>query len=355
MNVLGRYIVRTVLAYTALVTVVLSALGVLFLFIGQQGDIGVGNYKAAQAMLFAALSLPSYLSQMLPIAALIGTLLGLGNLARGSEIVVMRAAGITTAQFCRWLGLAGLLLAALMFVNGEYVGPPLAKFARQMKVFSKFSEFSFDDRRGTWVRDGDTMISIRQQSATATFGGVEMIRFGPGRKLLSVGRAESASVGNDHRWKLENFAETSFSDAGTEARKVATEEVRSTLSPEFLGLAAIEPESMGLRELRYYIKHLKRNDLDAAPFQMAFWARIARIAALVLVVILALPFAVGPMRSSGQGARTVIGILIGAAFVVLSQTLENAGQLFSLPPWFVGWLPTALLGALTGALLWRSR
>ena len=61
------------------------------------------------------------------------------------------------------------------------------------------------------------------------------------------------------------------------------------------------------------------------------------------------------MRSSGQGARAVIGILIGAAFVLLSQTLESSGQLFDLPPLVVGWGPTVLLAALTAGLLARAR
>ncbi|HEX7375353.1 MAG TPA: LptF/LptG family permease, partial [Steroidobacteraceae bacterium] len=189
MNVLGSYILRTVLAYTGLVTLVLTALGALFLFIGQQNDIGVGSYTSSQAMLYVALNLPAYLVQLLPIAALIGALLGLGNLARGSELVVMRASGITTLQFCRWLGVAGILLALLMLVVGEYVAPPLGKYARQMKVFSKFNEFSFAGSGGAWVRDGDTVISVEQQSASSKFGGVQVIRFAPGRKLASVGRA----------------------------------------------------------------------------------------------------------------------------------------------------------------------
>jgi lipopolysaccharide export system permease protein len=337
------------------VTLVLAALGALFLFIGQQGDIGKGSYTASQAMLFVALSLPGYLFQLLPVAALIGALLGLGNLARGSEILVMRASGITTAQFCRWLGVAGILLAALMFLVGEFVAPPLGKYARQMKAFSKFSEFSFAGSRGTWVRDGDTVIGVEQQSASASYGGVHFFRFGPDRKLLSVGRAETASVGEDNRWQLRNYAETRFRDSGTEASRVPKEEVRSTLSPEFLGLAVVEPDAMGLRDLVSYVDHLRRNDLDPVRFQTAFWARIARMTALVLVVILALPFALGPVRSSGQGARTVIGILIGAGFVLFSQTMESGGQLFGLPPWLVGWLPTAGLAALTGVLLWRTR
>jgi lipopolysaccharide export system permease protein len=85
------------------------------------------------------------------------------------------------------------------------------------------------------------------------------------------------------------------------------------------------------------------------------WSRIARLVAVLLVIMLALPFAIGSLRNSGQGARTVLGVLIGTGFVLLSQTLESSGQLFDLPPWLVGWIPTALLGAMTGALLWRTR
>lgn len=112
---------------------------------------------------------------------------------------------------------------------------------------------------------------------------------------------------------------------------------------------------MGIRDLVRYIDHLERNDLDSTQFEFALWSRSARVAAMMFVVILALPFALGPMRSSGQGARTVVGIMIGAGFVLLSQTLESSGQLFNLPPWLVGWIPTAALAALTIALLARAR
>jgi len=122
--ILGNYIIRTVLGYTALVMLVLLALGALFLFIGQQDDIGTGSYTATQALLFVALNLPTYLFQLLPVGALIGALLGLGNLARGSELVVMRASGVTTARFCVWLAAAGVILAFLMVCLGEFVASP---------------------------------------------------------------------------------------------------------------------------------------------------------------------------------------------------------------------------------------
>lgn len=355
MPILGSYLVRTVLGYAALAMLVLLALGALFLFIGQQDDIGTGSYTASQAMLFVALNLPSYMFELLPVGALIGALLGLGNLARGSELVVMRAAGVTTLRFCGWLSLAGMVLAVLMVLLGEFVAPPLEKYGRQLKVFSKYSEFSLAGNRGTWVRDGDKIISVEQQSADARYGGVQVFRFDGERRLLSVGRAESASVDEAKRWSLENFVETRFENGGTVAQEARVQQIASSLSPDFLGLAVVEPETMGLRDLVSYTAHLRRNDLDSTQFEIAFWSRTARVGALMLVVLLALPFALGPMRSSGQGGRTVVGILIGAGFVLLSRTLESSGQLFGLPPWLVGWIPTAVLATLTFAMLSRAR
>jgi lipopolysaccharide export system permease protein len=356
-GVLGRYVIRTVLGYTLMVMIVLLALGALFMFIGQQDDIGIGNYTATQALLFVLLNLPSYLFQLLPVAALIGSLLGLGNLARGSELIVMRASGVTTWRFCVWLGSAGIILASLMFVIGEYVAPPLGSYARQLKVFAKFDEFNLTGSRATWVRDGDTIISVNQQSGSARFGGIKVFRVDPSRKLLSVGRAESASVKSDNVWRLEKYVGTSFAPDSQTATvsKEGEREVRTSLSPDFLGLAVAEPDAMGLADLRGYIDHLQRNGLQSSRFEAAYWSRLARFGAVLLVIMLALPFCVGSLRNSGQGARTVIGVLIGAGFVLLSQTLESSGELFDLAPWIVGWLPTALLGVVTGTLLWRNR
>jgi lipopolysaccharide export system permease protein len=355
-GILGRYIIRTVLGYTLVVMAVLLALGALFMFIGQQDDIGVGNYTATQALLFVALNLPSYLFQLLPVAALIGALLGLGNLARGSELIVMRASGVTTLRFCLWLGAAGLILASVMFGVGEYLAPPLGQYARQLKVFAKFDEFSLGGKRATWVRDGDTIISVDQQSGSTRFGGIKVFQVDPARQLRSVGRAESASVKGDQVWRLEKYVGTAFApDMTATVSREGERDVRTSLSSDFLGLAVMEPENMGLRDLRGYIAHLQRNELQSARFEAAFWSRIARFVAVLLVIMLALPFCIGSLRNSGQGARTIVGVMIGAGFVLLSQTLESSGALFSLSPWLVGWIPTVMLAVVTGTLLWRNR
>ena len=95
MNTLDRYLYRTVLVYTFMAMAVLLVLGALVVFISQQSDIGVGSYGAADAFLFTLLNMPQQAFELLPIGAMIGALMGLGNLASGSELVVTRASGVS--------------------------------------------------------------------------------------------------------------------------------------------------------------------------------------------------------------------------------------------------------------------
>ena len=355
MNILDRYIARTVLVYTLMVVAVLITLASLFTFIGQQDDIGTGSYDVASAFTYTALSLPQQLFESLPIAALIGAILGLGNLARDSELTVMRAAGISVARIGVSAALAGCVLLAAMWVLGEYVAPPADQYARQLKIFSKFAEYNAAGNSSSWVKEGNRFINIRQQTADNMFGGVYVFEFGRDRRLASVGRADTAEHEAGNTWRFGNFAETRFTEAGTTVERSATADLEVSISPDFLGLAVVTPSSLPVRALYGYVGHLKANRLESASFEIALWSRIARTVAVVLVCVLAVPFAFGPLRSSGAGARTVAGILTGVLFFLVNRTLESTGQVYGLSPLLAAWAPTALLAAVTALAVWRVR
>jgi len=73
------------------------------------------------------------------------------------------------------------------------------------------------------------------------------------------------------------------------------------------------------------------------------------------VTLLALPFVFGPLRTTGAGTRTVIGVMLGVVFFLVSRTIENGGQLFGLNPALVAWLPTTTIGVLTLVAISRTR
>jgi lipopolysaccharide export system permease protein len=354
-NTLDRYLYRTVLLYAAMAMAVLLSLGAVFVFISEQSDIGVGRYTAADAVLYTILNLPLQMFELLPIAAMIGALLGLGNLAAGSELIVTRASGVSIWRVAWPVGLAGLTISLCMYGIGEYAAPPLAQFAKRIKTASKLSDVSFAGRSGAWVKDGNLILRVQTGEVDQAFAGVILYQLGAGSRLQMIEGAASISVATPGRWQLHDVLTSRFSPDRIESAAAAEVTMDSTVNPDFLGLAATDPELLTLRGLAAYIDHLRRNKLETAHFEIGYWSRIARMFAVIVVTLLSLPFVFGPMRTAGAGTRTVIGVLLGVILFLITRTVENGGQLFGLDPLLVGWLPTAAIGLCTVAAIARTR
>ena len=355
MNLLDRYLYRTVLIYAFMAMAVLLTLGALFLFISQQSDIGVGTFSTGDAFVFTFLNLPEQAFELLPIGALIGALMGLGNLASGSELVVTRASGVSVWRIAWPVGLAGLTLAVAMYGIGEYVAPPMAQFAKREKTTSKLADISFAGSSSAWVKDGNLILRVQTGEVDQAFGGVSLYELDGANRLRSIQRADRISVADPGHWRLHNVATTRFGTDKIDSEIVAETIMKSSINPDFLGLAATDPDLLTLRGLWSYIEHQRRNNLGTASYEIGFWSRIARLFAVIVVTLLALPFVFGPLRTTGAGTRTVIGVLLGVVFFLVTRTVENGGQLFNLNPALVGWLPTTVIGFCTCIAISRTR
>jgi lipopolysaccharide export system permease protein len=354
-NTLDRYFYRTVLLYTLMTMAVLLVLGALVLFISQQGDIGIGSYSAADAFLFTFLNLPQTAFELLPIGAMIGALMGLGNLAAGSELVVTRASGVSVWRIAWPVGLAGVTLAVIMFGIGEYAAPSMAQFAKREKTTAKLADVSFAGTSSAWVKDGNRILRVQTGEVDRAFGGVSVFELNGPTRLRSIQRATRIEVADPGRWSLHNVATSRFEKDKIEGDTVNELTLRSTVNPDFLGLAATDPQLLTLHGLASYIDHLRRNSLETARYEIGYWSRIARLFAVIVVTLLSLPFVFGPLRTSGAGTRTVVGALLGVVFFLVTRTVENGGQLFNLSPALVGWLPTAVVGLCTLVAISRTR
>ena len=220
MTILDRYFAKTVLLHTLMVMGVLIALMTLVTFIGQQDDIGQGSYDVSGAFLVTLLQLPQQVYELLPIGALIGAIMGLGGLARDSELTVVRAAGVSVARIAVSAALAGLVVAAVLWVLGEYFAPPAEQYARQYKIFSRYSQLEFTGSRSAWIRQGPHYINVRRQAAENLFGGVYIYELDDERRLQLVGRAETAAQDDSGRWVLTNYVETRLGEDRVDARAV---------------------------------------------------------------------------------------------------------------------------------------
>ena len=355
MNTLDRYLYRTVLVYTLMAMAVLLALGALVLFISEQGDIGVGSYTAGDAFLYTLLNLPQTAFELLPIGALIGALMGLGHLAAGSELVVTRASGVSVWRVAWPVGLAGVTLALIMFGIGEYAAPSMAQFAKREKTTSKLADVSFAGLSSAWVKDGNRILRVQTGEVDRAFGGVSVFELDGPTRLRSIQRAARIDVADPGLWRMHNVATTHFSADRVEGDTASDVTLPTTVNPAFLGLAATDPQMLTLHGLASYIDHLRRNNLEPTVYEIGYWSRIARHFAVLVVALLALPFVFGPLRTTGAGTRTVIGALLGVVFFLIERTVENGGQLFSLNPALIGWLPTAVIGLCTLIAISRTR
>lgn len=355
MNTLDRYLYRTVIVYTGMAMAVLLTLGALFGFISQQGDIGIGSFGAGDAFVFTMLNLPQQAFELLPIGALIGALMGLGHLASGSELVITRASGVSVWRIAWPVGLAGLTLALLMYGIGEYAAPPMAQFAKREKTTEKLADVSFAGTSSAWVKDGNLILRVQTGEVDRAFGGVWLFQLDGATKLHSIQRAERIELGDPGHWRLHNVATSQFGDDHVKGDLSGEAMMQSTVNPEFLGLAATDPQLLTLRGLNSYIDHLRRNSLETASYEIGFWSRIARLFAVIVVTLLALPFVFGPLRTTGAGTRTVFGVLLGVVFFLINRTIENGGQLFNVNPALVGWLPTVAIGLGTLIAISRTR
>ena len=355
MSVLDRYIVRAILSAVALVMLVLLVLGALATFMDQQDDVGTGNYTALGAFWYTLLNLPQLAYELLPITALIGSLLGLGSLARGSELTVVRAAGVSIARLAGIALFAGALLICLELLLGELLAPALQQAAREQKAFSKLANVSFASGTGAWVRDGDLILNVAGQNSESQFGGMQVFELSPEHRLIALGQAQRATAGSKGKWLLSGYTETRFADDAVTSRPPGPRLLASNVTAGFLGLAIEDPKQLTSRALLRLISYYRANALDTREYLFAFWSRIARTVAIAFSVLLAIPFVLGALRSAGAGTRMMLGLGLGIAFFLLQRLIESSTVVFKLDPVLLAWLPTVLLAAVTLTLPSRAR
>lgn len=356
MTLLRSYIMRSVFQGVATVVAVLVAVTAAIELVGQLNDVGTGDYDLAAALSYVALRVPRTVFTTLPIAALIGALLSLGNFAVHRELVVMRASGISPWQLLSAVGLAGFGLAVLMVLLGESLAPSLGAYAAEMRTRAMHEELAVGKGQATWLRDGDRIVSLRRQAGDLGYGGgVLVFEVGPEQTLRQVARAESAALDANNSWVLSDYAETAFAGDGMTVVSERESAEAYGINPDLLALSVVREDLLDTPSLRRYIGYLEANGLDAHRYLIAYWSRIASVVSVVLMTILALPFVFGSLRSAGAGARLVVGLIVGLAYYVVGQVLTSGGEVYGLRPEVIAWAPSAVLAVITAGALARIR
>lgn len=354
MSILDRYLLRATITPILMVLLVLIGLSAFIEMVGQLDDLGQGNYRLIDAISYVALRIPRGAFEMLPAAALLGALLGLGNLASRSELVVMRASGVSRLRLLGSVAITGLLLIVVMALLGESIAPSLGQYARQMRATKVLADVSISEGQEIWLKEGDLVLNLRQLGSDFTFGGVHLFNVSE-NTLKTIASADSADIDASGRWLLRNYAETSLEQQAVTALTLPEAVQTYDLSPDLVGLSVVRPDLLDTVGLWRYINFLETEGLDSVRYQVALWTRVANVFSVGVMVVLALPFVFGSLRSSGAGARMVVGLLVGLGYYLSTKMLGSSGEVFDLDPVVVAWAPTVVLLLITGVALSRVR
>ncbi len=355
MNMLDRYIARTLLGGVALAMAVLLTLGLLFIFISEQSDIGTGHYTLWAAFIYSLMSLPQFALESFPAGALIGAMLGIGVLARSHELTVVRASGMSKARLGAAVLFSALILVGIAVLVEEFIAQPLGQMADQQKAFARFSNVSFAGAQGAWIRSGNTIVEVQGQSDAAQFRGMMVFELTPDNRVASVARAARATPLGPAAWRLYDFRQSSLDHDSVDAIQQPERVLQTTASSDLLQFAVTAPQKLSLTTLYRAILYLRGNNLQAGPYEIAFWSRIARLAGIMAALLFALPFGFGSMRSASLSSRTTLGLTLGVVYFFMQRLVESGAQVYHVDPLILAWVPTALLSLTAVVLIWRIR
>lgn len=347
MNIIDRYIGRAILEASLIALLVLLGMQSFIEFIGELSDIGTHNYGVLQALMYVPLQLPGDLYQFFPIAALVGVVMGLGRLASSSELIVMRAAGISILRILMAVFKIGIIMLVVVTLAGEWLAPHWQAAAEKRKIQALTGQSSLT-QFGTWVRDGDNFIHINIINPDNSIRGVMRYQF-DNHRLLRASYAETGQYKHGH-WTFHNISESEINDQKIGSQHFAEQHWDITFNPRFLKMTTTDPNKISLPKLYQYIQYLKENAQSSNQVEFHFWKRIFQPLATLIMMGLGVPFVFGPLRNATMGFRIVTGIGIGVAFYILNEFFGPFSMVYQFPPFWAALIPS-LLFAVGGMVL----
>jgi lipopolysaccharide export system permease protein len=393
MKILQRYFFINI---TQAVVFVLAAFLALISFMDLSGElpsVGKGGYMIQHALVYVLLLVPGHVYEVMPFAALIGTIYTMAQFAQSSEFTIMRASSMSTAMAAWMLFKIGFVFVLITFIFGELITPHTAPLAERLRLSAKGATVSAAFRSGMWTKDivhadgvhgaaiGSRFFNVRQIRPDGQLIDLKLYEFDTNMRMRSLITAASATFAGNNTWRMQNVTETLFSNSrvlpapgaplpvgatiqstfGQETASVATHHLAqmdlvSEITPKILSVSSSDPDRMSANELAVYTRHLAENRQETERFKIAFWKKLIDPLAIFVLMALALPFGYLHTRSGGVSLKIFIGIMIGVTFLLVNSLFSHLGLLSTWPAFLTAVAPSLLFLLLAlGALYWVER
>lgn len=377
MTVLRRYFSSEIYRAVAFVLIAFLALFAFLDMMSEIKSVGQGGYRIEHAFMYVSLGLPNYGYQIMPIAALIGTIYVMARFAARSEFTVMRASSLSMSGVIRMLLPIAIVFAVLTFVLGEFVAPRFNDFRENFKRRIQGATISSEFRSGLWAKDvlrdpvtkkivGSRFLNAGKVELGGELRSVWIYEVDAQMRLMNLITAEEAHFLGDNQWRLDRVKEMRFArDAGQRSsaqsaaitqHKFDSSILKSEITPDIMAVLISDPYRMSALDLILFTRHLEENRQRTERYEIALWTKLFYPLAVFVMMALALPFAYLQSRSGGLSLKIFVGIMIGVSFQLLNSLLSHIGLLNTWPPFITALAPSALfLFAAISACRWVER
>ncbi len=345
LTILDRYIFKTIITMTIIVVVALLGIDFFIHFIQESNDFGKGDYSLWAGLKTVVYLLPTDLYQLFPMIGLLGCMLGLGALASHSELIVMRGAGCSVLKITRSVLIAVGFLVLAVTVLGESVAPNLMHQAMSDKALARSQGQAIKTQHGLWLREGDSFYHIAHLAKGGILQGLTRYQYDKAHRLIAVSYAKNAKF-SDGSWNVTDVDQTFLKHNKTTTSHKANGKWDIDLAPVILKVAETDPDEMRLSKLFAVMKYKKRNNLDYQEFALNFWQRIFQPLATMVMMLIAIPFIFGPLRTVSMGLRMVSGLMVGFSFFIINQFFGPLTTVMQLPPLLAAIFPTLLFAGI---------
>jgi len=352
MSIITRHLYLELLRVYGVVSVMLLGLFGFFDLSIQLDDVGQGDYRALDAVMVTVKQLPHRAVELTPFTLLVTVVAALGMMAGRSELVVLRAAGLSPMRIAaRVLGF-GVLVVMVMLVMQSFVAPPLAQKAQQQRA-SAMTGGQVADDASFWLRSQDGVVHIGALENAHVPLDIEILEFGDQSTLTRALHAARADIRNQGPWLLRDVTIKRFDSGGQISTQQPTLKWSPTLYARQLAVLDRSPDSLAPLSLYRYIGYLQAHNQDVQPFQIALWQKIALPLTSIAMLLLGIPLVFVNPRGANIGLRIAVATGIGLLAYAMIQAIGNLAFVYALSAPLLMLAPGVLLSLM--ALLWLRR
>lgn len=354
MLLIDRYITKTVVSAIVLVICMLTGLQIFILFVNELGDIGKGDYGVIQAFIFVLMTMPYQVYLFLPMASLLGCLIGLGVMASANELVVMRSSCMSIGKITRIVLRVAVVLILIVTLLGELIFPKLILNASDNKFEAINAGQTLITNKGVWLRSKNDFINISKVLAADDIENITQFHFNNKHDLLFIRNINHAKY-IDNNWIASGISQTNIRNNQTNIKNIDKMQWPIKIKPSMLTLSSTEPDEMTFPELFHFLKDHKDKYISLNGYKLALWQRITQPFTTVVMMLLAVPFIFGPLRSSTMGSKLLLGATIGFGFYILNRFFGSISQIYQFSTIYAAIGPTVFFAILGMYLMGRLR